>query len=432
MGVRVGHTGVMVSVRLLTVVGALSAIVVAGCSSNVKDSGALAVIPDMKPCTSKALTLGAMFRNFSDSDADVGNFVATELAVEDLNAAGGVNGSPVRLVVGGEGEFGSSVTAEEFDRLINEGAGAIIGPSTSAAAITMVDTAREREVVVMSPTATAASLSTYPDGGFFFRLTGSDVLQADVLTDIIRDSDHGKLAIIAREDPYGVGLERSLRRGFKAAGGEVVATVNYDPRTEDFTADVESVAEKSPDAIAILGFDETATIITALIDAGIGPQNVDTYLVDGNLSLTAFAELPEGTMTGVIATRSDPGDVDELFAERMMSKDDSLVDLSSEYATYDSVVLVALAAQAADCADGAHIAVALPQVANPNGEPCTSFEQCTQLLKEGQAIDYVGVSGSADLNPYGDLAAASMSVYEYTSNTTITRLSQETLVIPFD
>ena len=58
----------------------------------------------------------------------------------------------------------------------------------------------------------------------------------------------------------------------------------------------------NPEAIALIGFDESSKIVQEMIKQGIGPKDVPLYLVDGNLSNTLFKDLPKGSMEGTQGT----------------------------------------------------------------------------------------------------------------------------------
>ena len=93
------------------------------------------------------------------------------------------------------------------------------------------------------------------------------------------------------------------------------------------------------------------------------PQDVQIYLVDGNLSTTAYADFPKGTMKGVLGT-IPVGEADLTdFNASLKEIDPSLKDFTYGAQAYDATILLALAAQAAGCGDGTAIAAMLPEVA---------------------------------------------------------------------
>ncbi|NBR94121.1 MAG: amino acid ABC transporter substrate-binding protein, partial [Actinobacteria bacterium] len=169
-----------------------------------------------------------------------------------------------------------------------------------------------------------------------------------------------------------------------------------------------------PDAIAIIGFNETTKVLTELIKQGIGPDKVKTYLVDGNLSSQAYKDLPKGIMKGVKATLPGVLTSDDL-KKKLLEVDSKLTDFSYAPESYDAVVLIALAAEQGKGTDGKTIAANLKSVSS-GGTKCTSFKECKDLIAAGTDIDYDGVSGPVDFDDNGDPTVATMGVYEYTAN----------------
>jgi branched-chain amino acid transport system substrate-binding protein len=199
-----------------------------------------------------------------------------------------------------------------------------------------------------------------------------------------------------------------------AAFSGTSTNIVYNPQAAEFSADVAKAKAAKPDAIAIIGFDETSKILAELIKQGLGPNKVKTYLVDGNYSNTAYKELPAGIMKGVKATT--PGvKPDSTFRDRLLSVDPALTDYSYAAESYDAVVLIALAAEQGGASDGKTIRDNLESVSK-DGTKCTTFAECKALIAEGTDIDYDGISGPIEFDQNGDPSIATMGVYLYTAN----------------
>ena len=64
---------------------------------------------------------------------------------------------------------------------------------------------------------------------------------------------------------------------------EAVITKTYDEKADTFNAEVNEIKGQSPDAIIIIGFEETSKILSTMVEAGVGPKNVPVYGCDGNM-----------------------------------------------------------------------------------------------------------------------------------------------------
>jgi branched-chain amino acid transport system substrate-binding protein len=212
------------------------------------------------------------------------------------------------------------------------------------------------------------------------------------------------------DDAYGNGLAKYGIAAFSGTSTQVV----YNPQAAEFSADVAKAKAAKPDAIALIGFDESTKVLAELIKQGIGPNKVKTYLVDGNLSSQAYKDLPAGIMKGVKATLPGVLASEELKA-KLLAVDPALTDFSYAAESYDAVMLIALAAEQGGATDGATIKDNLQSVSS-GGTKCSTFADCKQLIADGEDIDFDGVSGPIEFDANGDPAVATMGVYEYTAN----------------
>jgi ABC-type branched-subunit amino acid transport system substrate-binding protein len=198
-------------------------------------------------------------------------FAGAQLAVKEINAAGGILNQQVVWVDGDDGTD-KEKAVETTKRLINdEHVQVIIGAGASSITKAVLPTVLDAGVVLISPCNTAAELSTAPDKGLYFRTAPPDDLQAAALTDIIMRDGVRKVAIISREDAYGSGLRKSVVQDLIKAGlaKDAVKEFPYDPDNADFTTVGPSVRDFDPDGVLIIGFDETANAIDSLLKAGI-------------------------------------------------------------------------------------------------------------------------------------------------------------------
>ena len=108
-----------------------------------------------------------------------------ELAIQDINAAGGVFGADVVINQGDSGDTTTDTAAVEVDRLLAEGADAIIGAASSAVSFTVIDRITSAGVIQFSPANTSPDFTTFDDGGLYFRTAPSDLVQGRVLADQI-------------------------------------------------------------------------------------------------------------------------------------------------------------------------------------------------------------------------------------------------------
>lgn len=195
---------------------------------------------------------------------------ALKLALQDVDAAGGVLGKPVEVVDADDGTNKDKAVAAT-DQLISDGVQVIIGPSTSGASVAVIPKAAAAGVITFSPSATSDELSKIDDKGLFFRTAPPDLYQAQALSDIIMRGGSRKVYIVARHDAYGSGMQDNVVRDLVAAGvpKSSVKTQVYEDDQPNFTFIGREVKDFQPDAVLIIGYDESAKVIQAIVDAGV-------------------------------------------------------------------------------------------------------------------------------------------------------------------
>jgi hypothetical protein len=197
-----------------------------------------------------------------------------KLAINDLNAAGGVLGAPVQLVEGDSGDASTDTATQTVDRLLQSGVNAIIGAASSGVSLTVIDAITGAGVLQFSPANTSDQFTAYNDNGLYFRTAPPDLLQARALADLIIADGNNTVGILALNDPYGTGLAENTLNNLVSAGlsEDDIESITYDPQAANFDAEVQQMVELNPDAIVVIGFEESSRILQGLNDQGIGPQ----------------------------------------------------------------------------------------------------------------------------------------------------------------
>jgi ABC-type branched-subunit amino acid transport system substrate-binding protein len=207
-----------------------------------------------------------------------------ELAAEDINAAGGFNGTDVVLLPGDSGDTTTDIATQTVTGHLAQNADAILGAASSSVSASVIDQITTAGVTMFSPANTSKQFSDYPDEGLYFRLGPSDILQGQVLAEVVIDDGVESVVVLNFDDDYGNGLAEDFIASYEASGGTVADSAVYDPQTQTFDAEVQVVAGADPDGVVLIGFEETARLLAALVEQGFGPTDVPTYGVDGNMS----------------------------------------------------------------------------------------------------------------------------------------------------
>ena len=396
----------------LAAVAAASTLVLAACGGGDDggggdDAGAVAkgdgqlIVGSLLPSTGDLANLGPP------------EFAGVDLAVKDINEAGGVLGKDIKDVDADSGDGTPKIAPGSVDKLLNGKVDTIIGAASSSVSLSVIDKIINAGVVHFSPANTSTAFDTYDDKGMYFRTAPSDVLQGNVLGNLVLQDGAKSVAILARQEAYGEALADNVEKTIKDQGGNVAAKVLYSVDATSYTSEVQKIKDADPDAIVLISFNEATKIVPEFESAGIGPQDVQTYFVDGNTA-DYSKDFPKGTLEGIKATY--PGaELKTDFKDRLLEVDPDLKDFTYGPESYDATVMSALAAEAAKNDSGEAIASQLIKISR-DGEACTTYADCVKLIKDGQDIDYNGVSGPIDLNKTGSPSKATIGIFEYTAD----------------
>lgn len=185
-----------------------------------------------------------------------------QLAMEEINVAGGIAGRPIELIV--QDDLGTPEGAQTADQeLIDAGVVAIIGHPTSAQTIAGLEVTNPAHVVMLSPTTSTTKLSGKED--YFFRMAATMLDQAHRSAQhIAQDRNIDRIAVIYDTDnaAYTRGYLEAFADKYQSLGGKVVAEANFSSKAQpDFAPLVTQLQAGNPNGLLIIAAD----IDTALI-----------------------------------------------------------------------------------------------------------------------------------------------------------------------
>jgi branched-chain amino acid transport system substrate-binding protein len=179
---------------------------------------------------------------------------AIDLAIEETNAAGGIEGKTIRVIVeDDQGRPEEAATAVrklvEQDRVI-----AVLGEVASSRSLAGAPICQNAGVPMITPSSTNPKVTEV--GDFIFRVCFIDPFQGMVAARFSVDTLKAKTAAILRDikNDYSVGLADFFTNTFIQLGGRVVADESYSEGDIDFKAQLTAIKAKSPDVIFVPGY----------------------------------------------------------------------------------------------------------------------------------------------------------------------------------
>ncbi|MFN0092500.1 MAG: ABC transporter substrate-binding protein [Acidimicrobiales bacterium] len=338
-------------------------------------------------------------------------FAGAKLAKQEIDAAGGVLGKPLELLEGDSGDTSTDTANQTVDRHLAAGADVILGAASSGVTKTVIKKVTQANVIQFSPANTSPEFTTYEDNGLYFRTAPSDILQGRVLSDLLLEDKAKSVGLIARQDSYGENLAKFTEEPLKAAG-VTVSKVLYDEKAQTFDAEVDKLVGANPDGIVVIGFDESAKILTSMFQKGLTQDKKKIYLVDGNIGNSLGEKFTNPTALKGIKGTLPSAELKAEFKDRLLKVDPALKDFSYSAETYDAVLITALAAEVAKSDNPVLVAKQINGVTK-TGDKCTTYKQCLDLVKAGKDIDYDGIGGPYEFGDAGEPNSASFAIQQY-------------------
>ena len=341
-----------------------------------------------------------------------------DLAISHVNDAGGVFGRPVATVVGDTKADPVTAVAEARRLVEEEGVHAIVGPSTSASALSVAaQVTGPAGVPTVSNSATSPRLSQADDGDFLFRTTYSDIWQGPVLARVARERGFDNVGLLYRDDAWGQGLAGAFAAAWE---GELVSVATGSGQT-DFMADLRASASRGAQALVVITFETEAELIVRQALAG---GLYDRFVFgDAAKRLSLVRAIGGDRLGGMYGT--GPAALGNTasgaaWEAAYVAEYGALPTATYVREAYDATVALALAAQAAGSVDGAAIRDGLREIGAPPGDAAIAGAEgiagALRVLRQGGGIDYEGAASDMDWDENGDLRRGRLGIWRFTAD----------------
>lgn len=193
-----------------------------------------------------------------------------EMALEEVNKAGGIQGKPVRIIVEDD-QSKPEEAATAVKKLVNQDKVLVVlGEVASSRSLAGAPICQEAKVPMITPASTNPKVTQV--GDFIFRVCFIDPFQGEVMAKFARNTLKASKAAILKDikNDYSVGLAQFFTETFKNLGGEIIAEESYSEGDIEFRAQLTALKAKKPDVIFIPGYyTEVGLIARQARDLGI-------------------------------------------------------------------------------------------------------------------------------------------------------------------
>jgi branched-chain amino acid transport system substrate-binding protein len=178
----------------------------------------------------------------------------TQLAVDQINAAGGVLGKKIKLLTEDDlSKAGEPATV--VNKLISrDGVVAILGEVASSRSLEAAPICQQNKIPMISPSSTNPKVTE--TGDFIFRVCFIDPFQGTVMANFATKTLKAKSVAVFTDvkSDYSKGLAKYFKEGFAANGGSIVTELDFNGGDKDFKAQLTAIKSANPDAVFVPGY----------------------------------------------------------------------------------------------------------------------------------------------------------------------------------
>jgi len=213
-----------------------------------------------------------------------------KLAADEVNAAGGINGKQVELLIQDD-RSDANEDATIVTKFVNQDqVHAILGEVASSRSIAAAPIAQNAQIPMLTPSSTNPEVTR--KGNFIFRSCFIDPVQGAAIAQFAAKSLGAKTAAIMvdRKNDYSTGLEKVINETFTKLGGKITAVQSYQEGDQDFNAQLTSLKGGNPEVIFVPGYYNDVGLIakqardrgiTVPLVGGDGWDSVQLYAIGG-------------------------------------------------------------------------------------------------------------------------------------------------------
>ena len=328
-----------------------------------------------------------------------------EIAVAEVNAAGGAGGTKLELFSeDGQTKPDAAVLAAKKLIEVNK-VQAILGTWSSGVTLAVMPLTDAANIIQMN-TSGAPAISQLDKKDLVWRFQATNDRFGQAFAAIAEKRGFKRPATMAFNNASGIGNAEGFKKAWEKKGGKLVASVVYEPNRPSYRTELQQVLAAKPDVIVTGSYLPDSTII--LREWYQSGQDLKWIMPGWAANPDLVKALGNEVVEGVISVDSVSNENAASFKrfDTAFNAATGKGAATNVYASmcYDMVVCIALAMEAAGPnATVTQINAKLREVANPDGTKVFSFAEGKKLLAEKKKVNYEGASGRLDFDSFGDV-----------------------------
>lgn len=243
------------------------------------------VVGSVTPLTGKLAVYGEGFQQ------------AMLLALDEVNASGGINGKPMKILYE-DNNSTSKGSVSAIQKLIAVHKFPVVfGPAASSNFLAVCPIAQENKVVLIGAESAASAISKC--GSYVFRVFPSDLGQGKGVAELANDLGYKEVVLTYVNNDWGVGLAEVFKEQFLKDGGKLIDEFAHDEGKTDYRSEILRIKKSAPKAVVNLTYiKEGATMLKQAYETGMDVQ----WLMGSASKSPKLVSLAGGAAEGIIGT----------------------------------------------------------------------------------------------------------------------------------
>ena len=362
---------------------------------------AVVAMPAIGRAQAGSLTLGVLTPLTGAGSFDGPRMLkAMQAVASDINAAGGLMGRKIELVVEDD-ETNPEAAVRAAHKLVDVNKVPVIMGTWASAVTTAVAPVCWESKTFLTTVSGADSITHLPHQGYLIRTQPNNQLQATKHAEFIIKSGAKRVFILAIQAPFAEPTRKYLTETLTPKGVEVAGSLVYDKDKTSYRSEIDQALKTKPDLLYLNGYaPDVAVVLRDLYRAGYdGGRFTQSYaLTEKNLG-----ELPKEVTQGVITVQPSADVNSPAYAAAAKRLGIAAPDSYEAQAT-DWISIVALTIAKAGEATGTALRDNVRKVTNSDATVVYTAVDGLAALKQGKDIKYPGASGPCTFTDIGDIS----------------------------
>lgn len=289
----------------------------------------------------KVIKIGSILPLTGDSaDWGANGKYGIDLAVEEINQSGGVNGKKLEVVYE-DSQADPKIAVSVVRKLISVNkVPAIVGDIVSATTLAMAPIVEKEQVVLVGISTSAPAITNA--GEYTFRVWPSDTYEGTALAKFVYEKGDRKICILHIQNDYGVGLRDVFRKVFTDLGGQILADAGYAKDETDFKSRLTQFSSLRPDGIYLVSYyTDAALVLKQAAELGIKTQFFGATAVESPKLIELAGKAAEGLIYPIVSDfdPDNPNEKAKKFIANLKAKFNVEPHWASTH-SYDAVYVI--------------------------------------------------------------------------------------------